>query len=111
MGRQQKKILTPNLPVLSTIELAESLYKTPSLVSHKTRCGRSNCRCARGELHGPYWYLYWREGTVQRRRYVRPTELPAVRALCERRRAQDHHDRLLLRLARHRLSQLRTFLL
>jgi hypothetical protein len=22
------------------------------------RCGKSGCRCARGHLHGPYWYRY-----------------------------------------------------
>jgi len=25
------------------------------------RCGKHNCRCAAGELHGPYWYAYWRD--------------------------------------------------
>ena len=34
------------------------------------RCGKSTCRCARagGELHGPYWYLYWMKewfGSIQ----------------------------------------------
>ena len=24
------------------------------------RCGNKNCRCTRGELHGPYWYSYTR---------------------------------------------------
>lgn len=24
------------------------------------RCGRENCKCARGKLHGPYWYSYTR---------------------------------------------------
>jgi uncharacterized protein DUF6788 len=32
------------------------------------RCGRDNCRCARGELHGPYYFRYWREGTLGRRK-------------------------------------------
>ncbi len=22
------------------------------------RCGKENCKCARGKLHGPYWYSY-----------------------------------------------------
>ena len=22
------------------------------------RCGKENCKCANGELHGPYWYHY-----------------------------------------------------
>lgn len=24
------------------------------------RCGKDNCKCARGKLHGPYWYGYSR---------------------------------------------------
>jgi len=43
---------------------------------HKTyqqemvRCGKKGCRCARGELHGPYWYAYWTEGGKTRSEYV-----------------------------------------
>lgn len=28
-----------------------------SLVEQRRRCGKEGCRCARGELHGPYTYL------------------------------------------------------
>jgi hypothetical protein len=29
------------------------------------RCGKENCKCVRGKLHGPYWYSYTRaEGKV-----------------------------------------------
>src|ERR1051325_5406987 len=35
-----------------------------------TRCGKPNCKCARGRLHGPYWYAYWSEGGRTRARYV-----------------------------------------
>ena len=29
------------------------------------RCGKEKCKCARGKLHGPYWYSYIRiEGRV-----------------------------------------------
>ena len=24
------------------------------------RCGKETCKCARGKLHGPYWYSYTR---------------------------------------------------
>jgi Family of unknown function (DUF6788) len=24
------------------------------------RCGKEKCKCARGKLHGPYWYSYTR---------------------------------------------------
>jgi hypothetical protein len=50
------------------------------------RCGRPTCRCARGELHGPYHYRFWREGGRLRKAYVRPAELEEVLARCEARR-------------------------
>jgi hypothetical protein len=28
----------------------------------EVRCGKKNCHCAEGKLHGPYWYAYWNEG-------------------------------------------------
>jgi hypothetical protein len=34
------------------------------------RCGRSNCKCAEGRGHGPYWYAYWTEAGRTRARYV-----------------------------------------
>ena len=43
------------------------------------RCGKPSCRCARGELHGPYWTRRWREGGRQRREQVRPEDLERVR--------------------------------
>jgi len=49
---------------------------------HKTyrletvRCGKDKCRCAAGELHGPYWYAYWSEGGRTRSQYV-GKKLPA----------------------------------
>ena len=55
------------------------------------RCGRPNCRCARGELHGPYFYRFWREGNRLRKAYVRPADLEQVRARCEARR-QAHRE-------------------
>src|SRR5215210_6824616 len=51
-----------------------------SLQPELKRCGKPTCHCARGELHGPYWSLRWREGNRQHRRYVRPSEISTVRA-------------------------------
>ena len=42
------------------------------------RCGRSNCRCARGRLHGPYYARHWRDGGRQKKAYVRESDLPLV---------------------------------
>ena len=34
------------------------------------RCGRKNCRCALGLLHGPYIAFYWRKAGRQHKRYI-----------------------------------------
>ena len=72
----------------TALEVAETCHKIPALLPFWTRCGRPNCRCAHGHPHGPYWVLRWREGATHRRRYVRPAELAAVRAVVERRRRE-----------------------
>ena len=30
------------------------------------RCGKEGCKCAEGELHGPYWYGYYRSARIGR---------------------------------------------
>lgn len=32
-------------------------FVSGSLVEQRRRCGKEGCRCAQGELHGPYMYL------------------------------------------------------
>ncbi len=44
------------------------------------RCGRDNCRCAKGDLHGPYFTRRWRENGRLRRQYVPMAQLRAVLA-------------------------------
>ena len=58
-----------------------------SLHFERVRCGKSGCRCAKGELHGPYPYLRWRQGNQQRKAYVAAAQVPAVRAALARWRA------------------------
>ncbi len=38
----------------------------------RVRCGKAGCKCAgeNGELHGPYWYAYWRDDGRLKSRYV-----------------------------------------
>ena len=54
-----------------------------------TRCGRASCRCTRGALHGPYHYLFWREGGRLRKRYIPALQVPAVAAACADRRRRE----------------------
>jgi hypothetical protein len=41
-----------------------------SVQEQRRRCGKEGCRCARGELHGPYLYLSLRVGRRTRLLYV-----------------------------------------
>jgi len=45
----------------------------PSLIQRKVQCGKPNCKCAAGNLHGPYWYLEWMEGTKRKWKYLGKT--------------------------------------
>ncbi len=67
------------------------------------RCGKAGCKCARGELHGPYFYRFrWHEGRVIKD-YVRLSDVEQVRAARARHRAlqdewraaRQHHQMLL----------------
>jgi hypothetical protein len=48
-----------------------------SLVNQMRRCGKEGCRCAQGELHGPYVYLSIGRGAHRRLFYI-PAELAEV---------------------------------
>jgi Family of unknown function (DUF6788) len=48
-------------------------------------CGKPTCRCARGHLHGPYYYRYWRDGGRLRKAYVPRRAVADVKRCCEAR--------------------------
>jgi hypothetical protein len=81
--------LTPSVTAALTGKerALEPLPKTlPGTVCAQwVRCGRPNCRCARGQLHGPYAYHFVRQGGRLRKRYVRQDEAGGVRAACQAR--------------------------
>ncbi|MBD0335443.1 MAG: hypothetical protein ICV62_08140 [Cyanobacteria bacterium Co-bin13] len=65
LERQAEEWLPPTAnQVMATRRLGKSC-----LLLEGVKCGKENCRCASGKLHGPYWYEYWREGSRVRKRY------------------------------------------
>ena len=54
-----------------------------AVIAQFARCGKPNCRCAEGKLHGPYWYLFRRVGGRLRKTYLRPGEVEAARSACQ----------------------------
>lgn len=53
--------------VVQTQHLGDRLYQL-----ERVRCGKAGCKCAgaQGELHGPYWYAYWRDDGKLKSRYI-----------------------------------------
>lgn len=50
------------------LEVRKGVNKTYRL--EEVRCGKKNCHCVEGKLHGPYWYAYWTEGGKTRSQYI-----------------------------------------
>lgn len=40
--------------------VAEQTLENKTYRLESIRCGKERCKCARGKLHGPYWYSYTR---------------------------------------------------
>ncbi len=40
--------------------VAEQTFDNKTYRLESVRCGKEKCKCARGKLHGPYWYSYAR---------------------------------------------------
>ncbi len=70
--RQRRDRLVAGLPQAAA-------FLAGSLVEQRRRCGKERCRCARGELHGPYAYL----SVAGRMVYVPAVLADAVRAHLE----------------------------
>ena len=71
------------------------------------RCGRSNCRCALGQLHGPYFYRFWREDGRLRKQYVKPDAVNAVQKCCQNRQQPREEVSAALGLWRELLERIK----
>ncbi len=58
------------------------------LVREMIRCGRANCKCANGSLHGPYYYRVWMARGIRHKAYVKKAEVERIKATIETFRAQ-----------------------
>jgi hypothetical protein len=48
----------------------------------KVRCGKPNCKCAKGELHGGYYYRFFYAGGKLRKQYVKKQDVLQVQEAC-----------------------------
>ena len=66
-----------------------------SWVERFSVCSRKDCRCRRGERHGPRHYLVVREDGKQRQKYVPNSQVDAALAgLQEHKRVREIVDRI-----------------
>jgi hypothetical protein len=49
-----------------------------SLIKHYKKCGSKVCVCREGRLHGPYWYLSYKEGEKSVLKYVDVRDLTKI---------------------------------
>ncbi|MEO0556678.1 MAG: DUF6788 family protein [Bacteroidota bacterium] len=73
------------------------------------RCGKANCRCASGQredLHGPYYYRFFRENGRLRKMYVPKAQLEAIQEGCARRQLEERAFRSRRDAARRELRRL-----
>lgn len=70
-----------------------------TLQKQRVRCGKTNCKCARGERHEAFYLFYSRRGR-QLKFYVRRGDVPKVRAFVEARKRRDAAFRAEMREAR-----------
>jgi len=66
------------------------------ICSQYVRCGKANCRCNDGKLHGPYHYRVWREGPRVFKQYVKSSDLESTRERC-----RQYHQQFSKRARRH----------
>jgi hypothetical protein len=69
-----------------------------AVCAQMVRCGKSGCKCVRGELHGPYFYHFVRVDGVLVKRYIKAKDVAEMRAACEARQRQDKRQRLMLKM-------------
>ncbi len=87
MSNQKKDVSSRKASRVSPrIKLENSLPKIEPLrgavCKQMKRCGKANCKCSKGELHGPYYYRFFYRGGKQRKKYVKKGELSATFASC-----------------------------
>jgi hypothetical protein len=50
--------------------VSEQTLENKTYRLESVRCGKEKCKCARGKLHGPYWYSYSRVKDKVTSRYI-----------------------------------------
>jgi hypothetical protein len=78
------------------------------------RCGKASCKCARGELHGAYYYHFIRVNGKLTKRYLKAHQVEQMQVACSARREVERtrreHSRQSWQLIRDLKARLRDLL-
>jgi len=74
------------------------------------RCGKLNCKCSRGELHGAYYYHFVRIRGKLTKRYVKASEVEETQRACALRQNEEKSIRLRSQEVWNQLRELRVSL-
>lgn len=79
-----------------------------SVHAQYVRCGKPSCKCARGELHGAYYYHFVRVDGNRTKRYLKTHEVAQMRAACLARIKEEKTMRANSRETWRRLRELKS---
>lgn len=92
----------------SKIKTADLLGKISAGTVHRQlkKCGKSNCKCARGERHLSFYHFVRVDGKLKVR-YLRKSEVAKVRLICLSRRQDQKTMRMFERMSWKRFREFR----
>jgi hypothetical protein len=61
------------------------------------RCGKPNCKCAKGQLHGPYYLRRWQKRGKRYSQYVKKSQLSATIEACSEYKQDRKETRALIK--------------
>ena len=102
MGDEKKEV-RPRKASRASLEIKSEKTTTKieplrgSLEALLKRCGKANCKCAKGQLHGPYYLRRWQRGGERQSKYVKKDELSATFAACLEYKRNKQETRELIR--------------
>jgi hypothetical protein len=77
-GARVPKTKNQKLPPKRSLEMLAGYVE-----ARMVKCGKAGCKCARGELHGPYFYHLTRADGRRSKFYVKRADVAERRAACE----------------------------
>jgi hypothetical protein len=96
---------------IKSADLLHKIEPLPGAVCKQfMRCGKANCKCSQGMLHGPYFVRFWYEDGRQRKQYVKKSHLQSVFDACSEHKRQQRLPREIISTTKELCRALRFLL-